>query len=75
MKNIYTLIVLLVVMIPIKQIAAQNTKPVDRYESNWQLNAGIGYGTYYGDMSRYNIRNFEDVGYLRNFFELQQELY
>ncbi len=73
MKKIYTLLLLLVVVTTIQRTAAQsNLKQPGSYESNWQLNAGIGYGTYYGDMSRYNIRNFEDVGYLRKFLNYNQ---
>ncbi len=73
MKKIYTLLLLLVVVMTIQQTAAQSSnKQYGSYESNWQLNAGIGYGTYYGDMSRYNIRNFEDIGYLRKFLTYNQ---
>ena len=38
-----------------------------RDASDWMLNIGAGYGTYYGDLSTYNIRRFEDIGLLRNF--------
>jgi outer membrane protein OmpA-like peptidoglycan-associated protein len=73
MKKIYTPLLLLTAVIMIKQAEAQyNNKPVNSYESNWQLNAGIGYGTYYGDMSRYNIRSFSDAGKLTRFLNYNQ---
>lgn len=73
MKKIYTLLLLFVVVMQVKQATAQyNNKPASSYESNWQLNAGIGYGNYYGDMSRYNIRSFKDAGNLTKFLNYNQ---
>lgn len=36
---------------------------------NWRINAGIGYGTYYGDLSHYRIKNLSDWKNLKYFLK------
>lgn len=50
-------------------LTAQRVKSAEREAADWTFNLGVGYGNYFGDLSPYSIKNFDDWKQVKYFFD------